>query len=60
MMNKVAAITGFLGAVRNRYMEYQPARTLEEKLRLASKIPGLGGLVKSRRILDMPTRRVAG
>ena len=43
-MNKVAAITGFLGAVRNRYMEYQPARTLEEKLRLASKIPGLDGL----------------
>ncbi len=43
-MNKLAVITGFLGAVRNRYMQYQGDRTLEEKLELASRIQGLDGL----------------
>ena len=43
-MNKIAVITGFLGSIRNRYMQYQPARTLDEKLKIASKIRGLDGL----------------
>lgn len=43
-MNKLATITGFLGAVRNRYMQYQDDRTLDEKLALASRIEGIDGL----------------
>ena len=43
-MNRLATITGFLGAVRNRYMQYQGDRTLAEKLELASSIEGLDGL----------------
>ncbi len=43
-MNRLAVITGFLGAARNRYMDYQPDRTIEEKLRLAERIDGLDGL----------------
>ena len=27
-MNKLAIITAFLGGIRNRYMQYQPDRTL--------------------------------
>lgn len=43
-MNKLAVITGFLGAVRNRYMQYQDDRTLDEKFALARRIEGLDGL----------------
>jgi len=43
-MNKLAAITSFLGAVTNRYMQYQSERTLEEKFALAARIQSLDGL----------------
>ena len=43
-MKKLAVITGFLGATRNRYMDYQPDRSLEEKLEMASKIRHISGL----------------
>jgi xylose isomerase len=43
-MNKLAAITAFLGGVRNRYIQYQPDRTVEEKLATAAQIEGLDGL----------------
>ena len=43
-MNKLAVITGFLGAVKNRYMQYQDDRTLEEKFALAARIDGIDGL----------------
>lgn len=43
-MNKLSVITGFLGAIKNRYMEYQGGRTLEEKLERASKIKNLDGV----------------
>jgi xylose isomerase len=43
-MNKLAAITGFLGAVSNRYMQYQGDRTLEQKFDVAARIEGLDGL----------------
>ncbi len=43
-MNKIAIITGFLGGVKNRYMQYQPNRTIEEKIRLAGSIEGIDGL----------------
>jgi len=43
-MNKLAVISAFLGGVKNRYMTYQPDRTLEEKMELASQIARLDGL----------------
>jgi len=43
-MNKLAAITGFLGAAHNRYMVYQADRPLAAKLQLASCIPGCEGV----------------
>lgn len=43
-MNKLAIITAFLGAVKNRYITYQEERTIDEKLRLASQVDNLDGL----------------
>jgi xylose isomerase len=43
-MNKLAIITSFLGAVKNRYMTYQEDRPLEEKFQMASKVKGIDGL----------------
>lgn len=43
-MNKLSVITGFLGEVRNRYMQYQGNRSPAEKLAMASRIQGLDGL----------------
>ena len=43
-MNKLAIITAFLGAVKNRYMTYQEDRPLEEKFQMASKVEGIDGL----------------
>jgi xylose isomerase len=43
-MNKLAVITAFLGGVKNRYITYQPDRTLREKFSLAAQIQGLDGL----------------
>ncbi len=43
-MNKLAIISGFLGKAHNRYMVYQPDRTLAEKLERASRIVGADGL----------------
>jgi xylose isomerase len=42
-MNKLSIISGFLGAVKNRYMSYQEDRPLEEKFRLASQIDHVSG-----------------
>jgi xylose isomerase len=42
-VNKLAAITAFLGGVKNRYLQYHPERSLAEKLTLAKKA-GLDGL----------------
>ncbi|HHX45629.1 MAG TPA: sugar phosphate isomerase/epimerase [Chloroflexi bacterium] len=43
-MNKLAIITSFLGAARNRYMVYQEERPLETKLAMASSIEGIDGV----------------
>ncbi len=43
-MNKISIITAFLGGVRNRYVQYQPNRSLREKLELAAKVPGVEGV----------------
>lgn len=43
-MNKLAIITAFLGGISNRYMKYQPDRTLAEKLALAAQVRGCDGV----------------
>lgn len=43
-MNKLAIITAFLGGISNRYMQYQPDRTLAEKLALAAQVRGCDGV----------------
>jgi len=43
-MNRLAAITAFLGGVKNRYMTYQEDRSLEDKFALAARIEELDGL----------------
>jgi xylose isomerase len=43
-MNKLAVITAFLGAVKNRYMNYHEDRPLVEKLALAGQIEGCDGV----------------
>ncbi len=42
-MNKLAVITAFLGGVKNRYMQYNPNLSIEEKIKLSTKIEGLDG-----------------
>ena len=43
-MNKLAVISGFLGASKNRYMTYQENCSLEEKLKKMEQIKGVSGL----------------
>ncbi len=43
-MNKLAIISGFLGKAHNRYMVYQPERSLSAKLERASLVTGADGL----------------
>ncbi len=44
MERKYATITGFLGALRDRFIVYQPARQMEEMLDLAARIKGCSGV----------------
>lgn len=43
-MNRLAIITAFLGAIKNRYMVYQGERTLAQKLALAAQVEGCDGV----------------
>ena len=43
-MNKLAAISAFLGGVKNRYLEYKKDNTLRERFEIASRIENLDGL----------------
>ncbi|GAH22468.1 unnamed protein product, partial [marine sediment metagenome] len=43
-MQKFSVITSFLGSIKNRFMEYQENRTIEEKLGMANKIKGMDGV----------------
>lgn len=43
-MAKLAIISGFLGAIKNRYISYQEERPLVEKLVMASKVEHVSGL----------------
>ena len=42
-MNKISAITSYLGANRSRYIDYQPERSLADKCAVAQQA-GLDGL----------------
>ena len=44
MNNKLAIISGFLGASKNRYMVYQENVPLREKMERAKQVPGIEGL----------------
>jgi len=44
MERKYAVITGFLGKLRDRFIEYQPPREMEEMIEMASRIKGCSGL----------------
>lgn len=41
---KYAVITGFLGKLQDRFIEYQPSREVEEMVAMASRIKGCSGL----------------
>lgn len=41
---KYAAITGFLGKLKDRFIDYQPPREMEEMMEMASRIAGCDGL----------------
>ncbi len=43
-MHRLSIISAFLGGVKNRYMTYQPPRSLEEKLDMAAAVEGCDGL----------------
>jgi xylose isomerase len=43
-MNRYAIITGFMGRQGNRFMEYQPQRPWDEKVRMAARTPGCEGV----------------
>ena len=43
-MNRLAVITSFLGETRNRYMVYQPNRSLSERFAMLSEIKGVDGV----------------
>lgn len=43
-MPKLAIISGFLGAVKNRYVTYQEDRPLEEKFAMAAQVEKMSGL----------------
>src|ERR1017187_2047352 len=43
-MTQLAIITGFLGAIKNRYMSYQDERSLQEKLSLAGSVDNIAGV----------------
>lgn len=63
MEHKYSIITGFMGKVKDRFIDYQPARTMEEMVAMAAKVKGCKGLevvypqnftdpMKVRRLLD--------
>ena len=44
MDRKYSIITGFMGKVKDRFIDYQPARSMEEMVKMASGIKGCSGL----------------
>lgn len=44
MNRKYAIITGFMGLVKDRFIDYQPARPIEEMVKMAAQVKGCSGL----------------
>lgn len=44
MVRKYSVITGFMGKVKDRFIDYQPVREMEEMVSMASRIKGCSGL----------------
>ena len=44
MERKYAIITGFMGKLKDRFIDYQPPREIEEMIEMASRIKGCSGL----------------
>ena len=44
MERKYSIITGFMGKVQDRFIDYQPARPMEEMVEMAAKVKGCKGL----------------
>ena len=44
MKRKYSVITGFMGKVKDRFIDYQPFREMEEMVEMASRIKGCSGL----------------
>lgn len=44
IQRKYAIITGFMGSVRDRFIQYHPAREMEEMVEMAAKVKGCTGL----------------
>lgn len=44
MERKYAIITGFMGKVKDRFIDYQPPREMEEMLEMSSKVKGCSGV----------------
>jgi xylose isomerase len=44
MERKYAVITGFMGKLKDRFIDYQPPREIEEMIEMASRIKGCSGL----------------
>ena len=44
MKRKYSVITGFMGKVKDRFIDYQPVREMEEMVEMASRIKGCSGL----------------
>jgi len=41
MNRNYSVITGFMGKIKDRFIDYQPAREMEEMVEMASRIKGL-------------------
>lgn len=41
---KYSIITGFMGKVKDRFIDYQPARSMEEMVEMAARVKGCSGL----------------
>lgn len=44
MQRKYSIITGFMGKVKDRFIDYQPPRPMEEMVEMASRVKGCSGL----------------
>lgn len=44
MKRKYSIITGFMGKVQDRFIDYQPPRDIKDMIEMASRVKGCSGL----------------